>query len=443
MFIARRTFNKVIAEEMDKITFQTKIYLKRKWRNIDLRVIVQVALLFIVIFMSSGCTLFKAIKIINGGNTEDNAKEDSRILFSLHGHLILVKVKLNNDEHERTFVADTGAITAISKTLADTMQFQNSVEILGRDSTGAEKEIQLVEIESLKIGNNEIKNCGAGIFDFSLLERAMGIKVDGILGSNVLRFFNTKIDYKNKIILLSQNTQPLGFGRYRMPFEQDMKYGFAPVVQIKIEDRYTIDGLIDTGYDGCVAAIPATLIKKLNYPTKKIKGVGGGGLIDVDTGGELLKLRILEVGNMVRVSNIPVQSTKIEKVLLGKKFLEKFIVTINYLTNELALEPLEENLKFDDNIFDIGIHVLDDEQNKAKIIGMLQDSPAEKAGIRLGDEILKVNKKHIRDYSKPELIENIVLNDEVNHIELNINRDGMEMIFNLDKAFVFEESRQD
>lgn len=438
MFIASRKFNRVIDEKMDKITFQPKIYLKRKWRNIDLRVIVQVALLFIVIFMSSGCALFKAIKILNGGSTENNTKEDSKIIFSLHGHLILVKVKLNNDEHERTFMVDTGAITAISKTLADTMQFQNSVEILGSDSTGAEKEIKLVEIESLKIGNNEIKNCGAGIFDFSLLERGMGIKIDGILGSNVLRFFNTKIDYKNKIILLSQNTQPLGFGGYRMPFEQDMKYGFAPVVQVKIDDRYTIEGLIDTGYDGCIAAIPATLIKKLNYPTKKIKGVSGGGLNDMDTEGELLKLKRLEVGNIVRVSSIPVESTKIDKVLLGKRFLEKFIVIIDYLSNELTLEPVEDNLKFKDNIFDTGIRVLSDKQNKLKIVGIQQDSQAEKAGIQLNDEVLKVNGKDIESYSMPELFEQIAWNDEIKHVELVIRRDGKEKKLKLDKALVFE-----
>ncbi len=338
-------------------------------------------------------------------------------------------------------MVDTGAITAISKTLANTMQFQNSVEIMGGDSTGAEKEIQLVEIESLKIGNKEIKNCGAGIFDFSLLERGMGIKIDGILGSNVLRYFNTKIDYKNKIILLSQNTQPLGFGRYRIPFEQDMKYGFAPVVQIKIEDRYTIEGMIDTGYDGCVAAIPATLIKKLHYPTKKIKGVSGGGLNDVDTEGELLKLRGLEVGNTVRVSNIPVQSTKLDKVLLGKRFLDKFVVIIDYLSNELILEPIEENFNFKDNIFDTGIRVLSDEHNKLKIVGIQQDSQAEKSGIQLGDEVLKVNGKNIESYSMPELVEQIAWNDEIKHVEIVVKRDGKEKIFNIDKALVFEEDR--
>jgi len=270
----------------------------------------------------SGCATFKAISMVNGGAAYSETSEASTVPFSLQGHAILVYVRLNNDEKERTFILDTGALTVINKTLADTMAFKKDVAVTGKDSSGQTKETRLVEIESLKIGNKEVKMCAASIFDFGFIERAMRMQVDGIIGSNVLRFFNVTIDYKHKNISLSLNKQSPKEGKYRIRFKQDMTVGFAPVVEAKIEDKYTVPAIIDTGYDGYFAAIPSAVLKKLQRPGRIIKGAGKGGAFGIASGGELLRLKSFALAGNLRVPNAPVESTSMEKALLGKQFLE-------------------------------------------------------------------------------------------------------------------------
>jgi predicted aspartyl protease len=379
--------------------------------------------------------------MVRGGAAYGDQNEESTVPFSLHGHLLLVKVRLNDDERERIFFVDTGALTVINKTLADTMHFTSDVHITGKDTSGHNKETRLVEVESLRIGDMEVKGCAAAIFDFALIERAMGLQVDGIIGSNVLRFFTVTIDYKRKIITLSQNKQSRTGGKYRVPFKQDMTVGFAPIVEATIDDKYTVQVIIDTGYDGYFAAVPKSLLAKLKRPTRAVKGISTGGAFGVATEGELARLKSFELGKALRIPNVPVESTKMDKALLGKQFLDKFIVTINYLSNELTLDPIEENVRFKDNIFSTGLRVMYDEQNRAKVIGIEQGSPADKHGIRLEDEVVQINGKPVNSYSVPELIEKLVLNDEIKRLELVIKREGTEQSIVLEKTYVFEQPR--
>ncbi|OGW46017.1 MAG: hypothetical protein A2078_11650, partial [Nitrospirae bacterium GWC2_57_9] len=361
--------------------------------------VLRAVILFVIASLFPGCSTLEAIRIVNGGTAFSTTAEPTDVPFSLHGHLILIKASVNDDPREMVFMVDTGALTVINKTIADTMAFTQDVALTGKDSSGHTKETRLVEIESLKIGNKEVKKCAASIFDLGLIERAMGIRVDGIIGSNVLRFFNVTIDYKHKNISLSQNKQSPEEGRHRIRFKQDMTVGFAPVVEAKIEDKYTVPAIIDTGYDGYFAAIPSPLLKKLQRPGRLVKGAGMGGAFGIASGGELQRLKSFALGTDLRVANVPVEATKMDKALLGKQFLDKFVVTINYLTNELTLSPYEENPRFRSNIFSIGLRVMYDEENRAKGIGIEQDSPAEKQGLKLGDEVVQVNGKPVRSYT--------------------------------------------
>ena len=402
--------------------------------------VLRAVILFVIASLFPGCSTLEAIRIVNGGTAFSTTAEPTDVPFSLHGHLILIKASVNDDPREMVFMVDTGALTVINKTIADTMAFTQDVALTGKDSSGHTKETRLVEIESLKIGNKEVKKCAASIFDLGLIERAMGIRVDGIIGSNVLRFFNVTIDYKHKNISLSQNKQSPEEGRHRIRFKQDMTVGFAPVVEAKIEDKYTVPAIIDTGYDGYFAAIPSPLLKKLQRPGRGrlVKGAGMGGAFGIASEGELQRLKSFAVGTDLRVANVPVEATKMDKALLGKQFLDKFVVTINYLTNELTLSPYEENPRFRSNIFSIGLRVMYDEENRAKVIGIEQDSPAEKQGLKLGDEVVQVNGKPVRSYTVPELRELLVLDEEIRQVKLVVRREDNERTILLDKAYVFE-----
>lgn len=401
------------------------------------RLAAKLAVLIALAVTCSGCATVKAIKMINEGAVSSNESEKSIIPFSLHGHLILAKVKLNDDQQERTFMVDTGALTVIDKALADTLAFGNEVNVTVNDSAGYKKETRMVTLDALQIGNRRIEKCAAGILDMTAMERMMGIHLDGVVGSNVLHLFNVTLDYANKNMTLSQDKQSMPCRTCKIPFTQDMKQGFAPIVDIKIENKYALSAVIDTGYDGYFAAIPAPVLKKLQTPRKAIRGTSGGGVFGLATQGELVRLKSFAIGDLPKMTDIPVESTRMEKVLLGRQFLEKFVVNINYLANELVLEPVEEHLKFKDNVYSFGLSVLPDEQQKERVVGIIQDSPADKGGIQLEDEIVTVNGKPAASYSFLDKRE-IASNDAIKRVELGLRRDGARQVVVLEKAYLFE-----
>ena len=54
--------------------------------------------------------------------------------------------------------------------------------------------------------------------------------IDGILGSNFLRYFKATIDYKNKKLHLSNDMEPTATkdGGYKIKFTANMQMGYAP-----------------------------------------------------------------------------------------------------------------------------------------------------------------------------------------------------------------------
>ena len=74
--------------------------------------------------------------------------------------------------------------------------------------------------------------------------------------------------------------------------------------------------------------------------------------------------------------------------LIGKDFLNDFITTLDYINNEIIIEPLKDN--YEDKMFSIGLCVKK-EGDKFIVRGIWQNSPADKHGIKVHDAIIKLN----------------------------------------------------
>lgn len=81
----------------------------------------------------------------------------------------------------------------------------------------------------------------------------------------------------------------------------------------------------------------------------------------------------------------------------------------------------------------IGIEIYNDKDNNIVILDVLDDSPAEKAGIKSGDIVKKIDDKNLENTDKSELTKYIKENEK-NSYQLIIVRDGQEMTFNLEQS---------
>jgi predicted aspartyl protease len=129
----------------------------------------------------------------------------SKVRFRLAGGaqpLILLPVKVNG-RGPFQFAIDTGTSTsAITPELADQLGVQTSP--VGTGTTGvAPVDFQAGSLQSFQLGGAKIDNMAVVVADFfTMLNAAIGAKLDGIVGYNFLRNYKVVIDYPGETLTL-------------------------------------------------------------------------------------------------------------------------------------------------------------------------------------------------------------------------------------------------
>jgi predicted aspartyl protease len=357
-----------------------------------------VALLLLILIIGNG-TIGRCDgnEILAGGRLV-STNIVSEVPFEFFGSNMLIKAKINNSEKEYTFIFDTGASTVVSKKVADQLSdLEQSQEIKNRDAANVTQMAKVTRLKALQVGNIAVENCAAVIFDFNELE-SYGLKVDGILGHNFLKFLLVKIDYNKKVLTLSSktdNSEQPNQG-YRVKLFQDNSGLISTQLQIGIAgspSSWLIQkAVIDTGASGYeYLHFPFNCLGKvkpeLNCNFIKTIGSGSGGVYG-QSESFYSRLATMELGGF-KISNVPICFSNSPIIFITNIFLSHFIVTINYPKLEMYLLPNDKPFKT--NIYSYGFMAKRDQNGKVRIIGIWEGSPAESNGLKIGDEIINMN----------------------------------------------------
>lgn len=381
-------------------------------------------MLVCIVVLISGCTAMKAVSVVSKGRPVLKSVPPSVIPFKIKGeHVIVVPVRINNTEKQYIFMLDTGAMTVISKKTAIELNLSTGVEIIARDGAGGTKPMQLINLDSLHVGNMTVAECATGILDFSEFGgnlKVPDMAVDGILGSNFLRYFKVTIDYKNKTLHLDGNTEPTAAkeGEYKIKFSTDMKMGYAPRIECIIDNHIKAYGIIDTGIP-FLATLPLTLVENTDgYKSGQVvkaKGNVWGAAFKASENNMLLRIKSIKMGALV-AHDIPAVTLPHRDILIGKKFLSNFLVTLNYPGQEMTLIPYDR-LIFPTNIYSFGTIVKKNKDGKTVVAGFWEGTTADKIGVEIGDELLMINGRKINELSPAE-VDNLYYNDNIKQIDV-------------------------
>lgn len=398
------------------------------------RKIYVILLLLVLIAVSRDIGLCDGAKVIADGRLA-SVDVVSEIPFELMGN-IFIKVKVNNSDKEYTFIFDTGASSVLlSKKVATELgNVGNSSETIVHDAVNASQKAELISLKSLKVGEIEVKNCRALIVDLDTLE-SFGYKVDGILGNSFLKFLQVKIDYNNKILTLSsaQNSNIESNQGYKFKIFQS-----SGLISTKLQmglvgypNSWLIQSaIIDTGAAGDEYLLfPFNCLERvkpeLNCKLFKTIGFGSGGLFG-DSEAMVSRISTMELGGF-KINNIPVKFSGGKRIYLTNSFLSHFTVTINYPKLEMLLVP-NENKSFKMNFDSFGFAFKKDQDGKVKVIGLWEGSPAEKNGLKIGDEIINFSVNEISNVKYEDLI-SYLLSDEDITLRLQIvNNSGQRQV---------------
>ena len=242
--------------------------------------------------------------------------------------------------------------------------------------------------------------------DYFSFEEFTGITIHGILGADILRRFVIKIDYRRrKIIFQDPSTFKIprfdSFIKTNSEFNRYKPYLYLPTA-LRAGNTSNLKFLLDTGASLALLMYTSS-DSTLQLPENLIKtyiGFGLGGTLEGYIGRTAsLKIGDHELQNVITnfqdISNeygLDTTFLNNRSGLIGNVVLQRFYVIIDYIHEVVYLKPNRDfKRKF---LFDrsgLSIAATGNNLNHFIVLTVIKDSPAEQAGIQIGDEIRAVN----------------------------------------------------
>lgn len=314
-----------------------------------------------------------------------------------------------NGIFQLNFIFDTGAEHSIlaQREITDLLQvnYKRRFTLLGADMT-TEIYAYLAPDISLKVGPLLVKNRPILVLeeDYLRFSDYVGMDVQGILGADFFRRYVVRINYQRQLISLMSPARfepPSGFTKIPVDIKRSKPYVQAGTV-FKTGERKDLRLLLDTG-----AALPL-LIDVSSKPALKMPeqvipsnlGQGLGGFL-VGYKGRVKELQLPPfsfrevVTSFQDRSQLPERdSTLLEQRngIIGNLVLSRFTVIIDYIHEELYLSPNKHyDDKFEYDRSGLLLVASGPALSDFYIYSVLKDSPAGEAGLKAGDEILRIN----------------------------------------------------
>jgi predicted aspartyl protease len=342
----------------------------------------------------------------------------TRIPFEFQANLIIVPVKINNSDTLR-FILDTGVSSilltdpAVAQKLS--MKSVRKVKIAGAGE-GDEIEAGIVIDNTIRIGEmiGYRQNLVVMQDDRLKLSEFVGSPVHGIIGYDIFNRFTVTIDFAmNEIVLENPESykyRPSKGERFPITIEDNKPY--ISVMELRKENQSTpIKVILDTGAGHAISLETSGI----HLPEKVLKAQLGRGLNGVINGSlgriPMLKVGKFEIKNLV-ASFPDSNSYRGRNAILvdrqgsiGCEFLRRFKVTFNYRDQYIVLKPINRRMKepFEHNMSGIELMARGEDFREFMIDRVIQNSPAEDAGLQEGDRVMFINNKSFKDISISEI----------------------------------------
>lgn len=341
------------------------------------------------VLLFSSCNIIKTIHLLKQGHiTPAHFKEE--IPFEFRAGIMVIKILIDGKYYD--FIFDTGATNAVSLELAEKLNLKQISRQESLDFEGKSETIGFSTLQKLTIGQIDFNNTACAIVDLEKVPEIKCLKVEGLIGGNLLRKATWQIDYKNLKIIFADNIDSLHIPTNTPFVSFSPLITGTPVFKGKINGIETSKNIFDTGSSGDILLVKTDLdkLKEKDKTLKQIRGIGSkssglhGRKLDTTY---LAKISAIKVGTM-EITNPIVEFKKTDGGNFGSGFLKDYLVTFDWQTNKAWFQKYSEEKKEDWTSFGFVPLVKD---SKMLIGYMYDNSPAQLSGLHLNDQIVSVN----------------------------------------------------
>lgn len=349
------------------------------------------AFLFLLMVGVFSCGVFDSRVDFNQGKALQSEYIDT-IPFDYVRGKIIVPVTIEKDTFD--FIFDSGAPTIVSEQIMKRF----SLPLLGADTisdTHKNKENrQIALIKRLKLGDISFGDTPAIISSFNNLPWAC-FKINGIIGSNLLRNSVVKIDLNNRKLLISNSIRPQMKAGEMKNISMKLDHQSSPYVHITFKENLQRRFLFDTGSDDFINLNKSEFNEiKDQMAIKNLRSGYGSGTMGLFGPGEkkdTYKLKLDSLGFCEYRFTNPLLKVTAAGSKIGSQILEYGPVILDYVNRKLYFyskaDPVEYK-KLTPTEFGFS-PVLENDQLKFGLIW--ENSVADSIGLEPGYRILRIN----------------------------------------------------
>jgi S1-C subfamily serine protease len=107
--------------------------------------------------------------------------------------------------------------------------------------------------------------------------------------------------------------------------------------------------------------------------------------------------------------------------LLGRDYLSQFLMTIDYPNHEILFVPYED-ASFVKDLFTLGLNLGKGQNNAIVVAGLWTGGPSDKAGIKVGEEIVACNGRPF-DGDTIFQLRQLISDEKVEEVHLVVNNE--------------------
>ena len=354
-----------------------------------------IPLLAISIFLFNDCEQIKSVRTL--GSSEFTAKNfKTEIPFETRLGLIAIKVGLNGSKDDYDFVFDTGAgASMISKRVADSLKLEKKGEINVSDALGHTTKNVVVAIKELDINGLKFYNWGAIVSDVGKYSPIKCVGKDGIIGVNILADCNWVVNYDKKTLTATDSDLRFPANATVIPFSS-----YVPHVEMKVGQEVFKNVIVDLGSNETITIpekevvnhhhinISNTVYRKIDGSSQGLNGAREDTVQVYNSDSVMISNKLYSHINIITAKNLLLK--------IGANFWDKHVFGLDYKNHKIFLSDNIYNSS-DQNFtkgFGFRVGIKDD---KYVINTLFSNSPATDAGIKMGDEIVELNGKPIRE----------------------------------------------
>lgn len=345
-----------------------------------------VALVFLIL---GACSPFKSSKIFDLGGVSPLAFHES-IPLSTRLNLRIAKVQINGESYD--FLLDTGAPTLVSNDLFNKLGLSTKDISIIRDSQGNRGATRVGLLSEIYLGDVKFENIPVYSFDLAQNPALACLKIDGIIGANLMQHAIWEIDFPNNQLTISNTpSSSLAPG---IPFTTSPQK--SPYLNVNLGDQKSYSVLLDLGFNGEFDLAwedfdELSSQKTLEYPQVAL-GASGYGLMGKQSYDTIKQAQLAELrlSNDLKFSPAT-EFAKNSKRKVGVDLFKHGKLTLNWKTGMVHFEETESQ-KTGNGLQHYGFKPT--WKDGFLVVDLLYDSSqAKELGLQLGDTLMSWNRK--------------------------------------------------